>query len=107
MSEGTDKIPVASDESAALRARVLALQEELAEWKAHWQTADARITRQGHREVILGERIRELEAENLKLRKIAAHVPSRAYIKAKETAGFAVEIHAKEADAKRPTQMVR
>ena len=36
-----------------------------------------------------------LFSENTKLRKIAAHVPSRVYIKAKEAAGFADTVTAK------------
>ncbi len=38
------------------------------------------------------KRISELEAENLRLRKIAAHVPSKIYIAAKNAAGFAEPI---------------
>lgn len=34
----------------------------------------------------------ELRAENLRLRKIAAHVPAMVYIKAKEEAGYGVEV---------------
>jgi hypothetical protein len=100
MSESGETPPGESKDCAALQERLLALQGELLEWKSNWQLADARITRQENREVILGTCIRELEAENLQLRKIAAHVPAREYIKAKEAAGFAVKVHAKDADTK-------
>lgn len=50
----------------------------------------------GDRQVLseAADRIRELEAKNIRLRKIAAHVPSKIYIKAKEIAGFGVPIKA-------------
>lgn len=38
--------------------------------------------------------IEALRAENLRLRKIAAHVPAMVYIKAKEEAGYGVEVKA-------------
>lgn len=41
-------------------------------------------------------RIRELESENERLRKILAHVPGRIAIKAKEDAGFGVQIRTME-----------
>lgn len=37
-------------------------------------------------------RVQELEAENTRLRKIAAHVPVKVYIAAKEAAGFGIPI---------------
>lgn len=43
----------------------------------------------------LWRRVAELEVTNERLRKIAAHVPGKVYIEAKEAAGFGAQIVAK------------